>query len=98
MWLIMKLYRALNPLRFYGTAGMVLAAMSIILGIPLLTTYLETGLVPRFPTAILCMGLMQIAVLSVFLGIILNSISKARREARRMRFLDVPSVGEDTAP
>lgn len=95
LWLIMKLYRALNPLRFYGTAGMVLAAMSILLGIPLLTTYLETGLVPRLPTAVLCMGLMQIAVLSVFLGIILNSISKARREARRMRFLDIPSIGEN---
>lgn len=97
LWLIMKLYRALNPLRFYGTAGMVLAALSILMGIPLLTTYLETGLVPRLPTAILCMGLMQIAVLSVFLGIILNSVSKARREARRMRFLDVPSVGEGSA-
>ncbi len=92
LWLIMNLYRSLNPLRFYGTVGLVFAALSVLLGLPLLATFLETGLVPRLPTAILCMGLMQIGVLSVFLGIILNSISKARREAPRMRFLDVPSI------
>lgn len=93
LWLILKLYRSLNPLRFYGSVGLLLAAFSCLLGVPLLVTWLETGLVPRLPTAVLCMGLMQIAVLCGFLGIVLNSISKARREARRMRFLDIASVG-----
>ncbi len=96
LWLIMKLYRSLNPLRFYGSVGLVFSVCSILLGLPLLVTWLETGLVPRLPTAILCMGLMQIGVLSAFLGIVLNSISKARREARRMRFLDIASIGGRT--
>ncbi|MGI9481894.1 MAG: glycosyltransferase family 2 protein [Hyphomicrobiales bacterium] len=94
LWVIMKLYRALNPLRFYGAMGLTLAIIAVALGIPLIVTYLQTGLVPRIPTAVLVMGLLQISVFCLFSGIILNSISKARREARRMRFLDIASIGE----
>ncbi len=94
MWTILKLYRSLNPFRFYASVGVFLSLVAIALGIPLIVTYLETGLVPRLPTGVLVMGLLQIGVFCVFSGIILNSISKARREAKRMRFLEFASVAE----
>ena len=55
----MHLYRIERPVLFYGSFSLFLAALAIVLAIPLAITYLQTGLVPRFPTAILATGLMH---------------------------------------
>lgn len=92
LWTIVMLYKELKPLRFFGTIGIALMAISIALGIPLITTFIETGLVPRFPTAILATGIMQLGFLSLGCGLVLESVAQGRREAKRMRYLDLKSV------
>jgi hypothetical protein len=88
---ILRMYRALHPLRFFGVIAIVLALIAIVLGEPLIVTYLETGLVPRFPTAILVMGLLQLAVMSGAVGLILHELASARREQKLLRYLEFPS-------
>ena len=88
---IMNLMRNERPLLFFSLIGLVLTAVAVILGIPVITTYAHTGLVPRFPTAILCTGLIVIAFLSVATGLILDLISHVRRETKRLAYLEYPS-------
>ena len=88
---IMMMYRALRPFQFYGIIALCLFAIALALGIPIIATYLETGLVPRFPTAILAAGIVQIGFLSLVCGLIIEAISSARRELKRMRYLDLPA-------
>jgi len=64
--------------------------VAVALGAPLVATFIETGLVPRLPTAILCTGIMVLATLSLACGFILDSVSKARHEAKRLAYLGVP--------
>ncbi|RME99730.1 MAG: glycosyl transferase, partial [Alphaproteobacteria bacterium] len=92
LWTIIRLYKELRPLRFFGAAGVALMFLSLGLGTPLVVTWLETGLVPRFPTAILATGIMQLAFLSMGCGLVLESVAQGRREAKRMRYLDLQSV------
>ena len=97
-WRIMKtilhLFRIERPVIFYGSFSLFLAALAIALSIPLAVTYFETGLVPRFPTAILATGLMILAALSFFTGLILDTVVRGRREIRRLHYLSLPAVGE----
>jgi glycosyltransferase involved in cell wall biosynthesis len=96
---ILLLLKEVRPMFFFSTISLVLAAASILLAWPLLTTYIETGLVPRFPTAILSTGLMSIAFVTLICGIILDSVTRGRRELKRMSYLNIPSLecrrGED---
>lgn len=92
LWTILKLYKELKPLRFFGMGGIALMTMSLALGVPLIVTFVETGLVPRFPTAILATGIMQLGFLSLGCGLVLDSVAQGRREAKRMRYLDLKSV------
>jgi hypothetical protein len=69
--------------------------VALVLAAPLFVTYLETGLVPRFPTAILAASIVQIAFLSLTCGIIIDAISASRRELKRMRYLDIPGPSSD---
>jgi hypothetical protein len=78
---------------FYGSISALLAAIAIILAIPLVVTYARTGLVPRFPTAILTTGLMSVAALSFFCGLILDTVVRGRREVRRLAYLGFPAPG-----
>ena len=57
-------------------------------------TYFATGLVPRLPTAILSTGLTLLAFLSFFSGVILDTVTRGRREMRRLAYLALPAVGE----
>lgn len=91
---IMTLYRVERPALYYGLIGAVLFAVAIILAIPLVITYVHTGLVPRFPTAILVTGIIIIAVLSFFAGLILDTVTRGRRELRRMAYLSLEAPGE----
>ena len=88
---ILRMYRALHPLRFFGSMAIVLTLIALVLAEPLIVTYLETGLVPRFPTAILVMGLLQLAVISGAVGLILHELASARREQKLLRYLEFPS-------
>ena len=94
-WRILKtigtLYRVERPVLFYGGIAALLTFTAIILAVPLLITYLDTGLVPRFPTAILATGLVIIAVLSFFAGLILDTVTRGRREMRRLAYLAYPA-------
>jgi glycosyltransferase involved in cell wall biosynthesis len=91
---ILKLYRSEKPLRFFTAIGAFLALVSIGLAIPILAVYLETGLVPRLPTAVLSTGLMIVAVLSVSSGLVLDTVTRGRREMKLLAYLAQPAVGQ----
>jgi glycosyltransferase involved in cell wall biosynthesis len=91
---IVNLYRTERPVLFYGSIGALLVAAAIILAIPLVQTYLSTGLVPRFPTAILVTGMVIVAVLCLFAGLILNTVTRGRREVRRLAYLSLEAPRE----
>jgi glycosyltransferase involved in cell wall biosynthesis len=87
---ILKLYRSEKPLRFFAAIGIFLTLVSIGLAIPILITYLEQGLVPRLPTAVLSMGLMILAMLSVSSGLVLDTVTRGRREMKLLAYLAQP--------
>jgi glycosyltransferase involved in cell wall biosynthesis len=91
---IVTLYRVVRPVLFFGTIAMLLLALAIILSIPLIVTYVHTGLVPRVPTAILVTGMTIVAVLSFFAGLILDTVTRGRREVRRLAYLSLAAPGE----
>jgi len=84
---ILKLYRSEKPLRFFAAIGAFLALVSVGLAIPVLVTYLEEGLVPRLPTAVLSTGLMIVAVLAVSSGLVLDTVTRGRREMKLLAYL-----------
>lgn len=92
---ILKLYRSEKPLRFFTGIGIVLSVISIVLAIPVLVTYLEQGLVPRLPTAVLSMGLMILAVLSVSSGLVLDTVTRGRREMKLLAYLSQAPVNRN---
>ena len=87
---IIKLYRSEKPLRFFTGIGVFLALVSIGLAIPIIITYLEQGLVPRLPTAVLSTGLMIVAMLSVASGLVLDTVTRGRREIKLLAYLSQP--------
>jgi len=91
---ILHLFRIERPVLFYGGVAAFLAGLAVVLAIPLAITYAETGLVPRFPTAILVTGLMILAALSFAVGLILDTVVRGRREVRRLAYLSLPAPGE----
>ena len=82
-----KLYRIERPVLFYGAIGLLLGMAAVILTVPLAITYVQTGLVPRLPTALLATGLMILAFLSAFSGLILDTVVRGRLEVRRLAYL-----------
>jgi hypothetical protein len=98
-WRIMKtilhLFRIERPVLFYGGFAAFLAALALVLALPLVVTYAQTGLVPRFPTAILVTGLMIVSVISFAVGLILDTVVRGRREVRRLHYLSFPAPGAE---
>jgi glycosyltransferase involved in cell wall biosynthesis len=90
---ILKLYRTEKPLRFFSAIGAFLMLVSISLAIPVVVTYLEEGLVPRLPTAVLSMGLMIVAMLAVSSGLVLDTVTRGRREMKLLAYLSQPAPG-----
>jgi glycosyltransferase involved in cell wall biosynthesis len=88
---ILTLFRYERPMLFFGAIAVVLALASVAFAIPLILTYAETGLVPRFPTAILSTGLMILAALNGMSGLILDTVVRGRREVRRLAYLSHPA-------
>jgi hypothetical protein len=92
---VLKLYRAERPLALFGSFGIALAIVSVGLAIPIVITYLQEGLVPRLPTAVLSTGLMLLAFLSIACGLILDTVTRGRREAKLMAYLALRAPGEE---
>ena len=84
---IVRLYRAERPLPFFGGIGALLAAVSVVLAIPIFITYVEQGVVPRFPTAVLSTGLMILAWLAAACGLVLDTVTRGRREMKMLAYL-----------
>jgi len=95
LWTVLKLYRAERPLSLFGAFGIALAIMSIGLAIPVFITYVQQGLVPRLPTAVLSTGLMLLAFLSIACGLILDTVTRGRREAKLIAYLALRAPGEE---
>ena len=91
---ILSLLKNNRPLLFFTFLFVGLAAVSVGLATPLLFTYLEIGLVPRFPTAILSTGIMLLAFLSLTCGFILDNVIQGRREKKLLGYLALSSVRE----
>jgi glycosyltransferase involved in cell wall biosynthesis len=92
---ILGLYRSERPLSFFSAVAMFLALFSVGLAIPLFVTYLEQGIVPRLPTAVLSTGLMLLAFLSLVAGLVLDTVTRGRREAKLIAYLQQRAPGED---
>ncbi|KGN30438.1 RfbJ protein [Knoellia sinensis KCTC 19936] len=90
---ILRVTRVERPGLFHGVLAGILALVSIVLAIPVISEYLRTGLVPRFPTAILATAIMTIAVLTFALGYVLDAIRHAREENARLSYLRLPAPG-----
>lgn len=88
------LVRDLHPVRFFSAIGAAFALAALGLGIPLFLTWLDSGLVPRFPTAILCVGLGLIACGSFLAGLVLDGVSQSLRQAKLLEYMRHPSVRE----
>lgn len=86
---IMKLYAIERPLYFFGVVACFFAAVSLALGIPVVTEFAETGLVPRLPTAVAASAVMVLAALSFMCGIILQAITVSRREMKSLFYLSI---------
>jgi glycosyltransferase involved in cell wall biosynthesis len=86
---IVTLYRVERPTLFYGGIGALLLLLALFLSVDLVQTYLRTGLVPRIPTAILVTGITIIAVLCFFTGLILDTVTRGRREVRWLAYLSL---------
>lgn len=91
LWTIAVLVKEERPIQLFSTLAAILAMLSILFIAPVLFTFLETGLVPRLPTAVLSMGLMLLSFLSLTCGLILDTVTRGRREMKRMRYLDIPA-------
>ena len=87
---IVGLYKSEKPLAFYSLGFALCTLTALVLAVPLFRVYLETGLVPRFPTAILCTGLVLLGVILLACGLVLDTVTHGRREAKRLAYLAVP--------
>ncbi len=92
LWTIASLLKQEKPVYVFGLASALMALASVGLAYPIVAEFIETGLVPRFPTAILSTGLMILSFLSLTCGIILDAVTRSRAESKRSRYLMIPSV------
>jgi glycosyltransferase involved in cell wall biosynthesis len=95
LWTIIRLYRSERPLQFFSAIGGILSLVAIVLAIPILTTFLREGTVPRLPTAVLSTGLMLAALLAFVAGLILDTVTRGRRELKLLAYLAQRAPGEE---
>ena len=87
-----------RPFPFFGSIALALLLLGLGLSVPVFVEYAETGLVPRFPTALLSTGLVLLSFLSLACGLILDTVTRGRQEAKRMAYLAQRPIGEAAAP
>ena len=90
---ILVLVREERPLQFFALSGAVLMLVAAVLAIPVIADYVETGLVPRLPTAVLATGVVLLSFLSFTCGLVLDSVARGRREIKRLAYLSIPPFG-----
>jgi glycosyltransferase involved in cell wall biosynthesis len=90
--MIVDLFKQERPLLFFSLAASVFAAASIILGVPVVIEFFQTHTVPRLPTAVLSSAIMLLAFLSFMTGLILDTVSRGRLEAKLLHYLSLPHV------
>ena len=88
---IVQLVKQERPLQFFSLCGLFLGLLGIGLGTPVILTFLETGLVPRLPTAVLATGCMSLSFLSFSVGLIIESVAQGRKELKRLAYLSTPA-------
>ncbi|AQS92196.1 glycosyl transferase family 2 [Gluconobacter albidus] len=93
---IINLIKQERPLVFFSIFAFIFAAIGVILGIPIIINYIDTGFVPRLPTALLAASCMIISALSMVCGLILDSVTLGRREQKRMHYLALPAPKQIT--
>ncbi|MCO6418904.1 glycosyltransferase [Siccirubricoccus sp. KC 17139] len=94
---ILILVQRERPLMFFSAAGGLLLLLAVLLAVPLIRTFLATGLVPRLPTAVLSTGLVLLSFLSFACGLILDTVTRGRQEAKRIAYLAIPGPDFDPA-
>jgi hypothetical protein len=87
---VLRLLRHQRPFLLFGIIALLTALISLAMGLPIISEFFRTGLVPRFPTAILAASLMVIAVISFLTGLILDSVAHAAAEQKRLSYLLIP--------
>jgi glycosyltransferase involved in cell wall biosynthesis len=92
LWLIVVLFKHERPIQLFSLIALLLALVSFGFGIPVVLHYVHTGLVPRLPSAVLATGLMLLASLSFITGLILDTVTRGRREARMLAYLQYASL------
>src|SRR5580698_186436 len=88
---IVSLVKDQRPLQFFTIAGVILFVLGVALSVPILIEFHRTHLVPRFPTAILSTGIVLLSFLSMVCGLVLDSVARGRKEAKRMTYLSIPA-------
>ena len=91
LWTIVVLVKEERPMQFFSLLALAFASVSTLLIIPIVLKFFSTGLVPRLPTAVLSMGLMILAFLALACGLVLDTVTRGRREMKRMRYLNIPA-------
>lgn len=91
--IIFMLFKHERPLYYFLIIASLLAGVSVVLGLPVVFEWLRTGLVPRFPTAILASGIMIMACLSLTVGLVLETVTRGRQELKRLIYLQLPLTG-----
>ena len=92
LWFIVFLFKEHKPFPFFALISAILATISVLLSVPIILQFIETGLVPRIPTAVLSVGIMLGALLTFITGVILDSVSRSRREQLQLHYLSYPMV------
>jgi glycosyltransferase involved in cell wall biosynthesis len=95
---VLILIKEERPLQFFSWIFVILMAVSVLLAVPVMETYFHTGLVPRLPTAVLATGIMLLGFLSLTCGLILDTVTRGRRETKRMHYLSIPLFAPGGTP
>ena len=88
---ILRLFKSEKPLAFFSAGFMGCSLLSVILAVPLFETYLSTGLVPRLPTALVCVPLVLLGIILLTCGIVLDTVTHGRLEMKRLAYLSLPA-------
>ncbi len=92
LMMVLRLLFLEKPRQLFTVAGLLPMLGSIALAVPIVSEWLETGLVPRLPSTVLCTGLMLVGFLLVGFGMLLSTLTMSRREAKRLAYLAIPAL------
>lgn len=92
LWTIVTLLKQERPFFLFGIVALAMMTASLMLGYPVIAEYMRSGTVPRLPTAILATGTMILGFLSLFCGLILDTVTRGRKEAKLLRYLELPGI------